>query len=157
MQFITCVRYPMNECILFIGFCVETCKIMALNIVDRSILRSIDRNTGNTELQLKEKTKNQCIPDALSALVYIHSKNMVHRDIKSKNVMLYNDRTRCKLTVFGLALKDDTETNSTVRDHGFAGMEKYCPKEVIDGQRLTVDQLKCIDIYSLALTTFDRS
>lgn len=116
---------------------------------------SLYDNLYYSELQLDETTKNQCIGDAFSALVYIHSKNMVHRDIKSKNIMLYNARTHCKLADFGLALKDDVETNSTVRDHGFAGTEKYCPKEVIDGQRLTVDQLKCVDVYSLALTTVE--
>lgn len=104
------------------------------------------------DVQFDEKTKNQFIWDALSALVYIHSMNMVHRDIKSRNVMLCSGKTHCKLADFGLALKDDTETNASGANHCFAGTEKYCPKEVIEGQWLKVDQLKRVDVYSLALT-----
>lgn len=103
-------------------------------------------------VQFNDRTKNQFISDTFSALSYIHSKNMVHRDIKSKNIMLCDSRTHCKLADFGLMLKDETETNASQRQHGFAGTEKYCPKEVIEGQRLTVEQLKCVDVYSLGLT-----
>ncbi|KAJ6638867.1 putative serine/threonine-protein kinase/receptor, partial [Pseudolycoriella hygida] len=111
--------------------------------------------TPNLALQFDEETKTQLICDSFSALQYIHSKNMVHRDIKSKNIMLFDDKSRCKLTDFGLALKDEAETNASTKDFGFAGTEKYCPKEVIDGERLTIEQLKQVDVYSLALTTVE--
>lgn len=80
---------------------------------------------------------------------------MVHRDIKSKNIMLCDERHHCKLTDFGLALKDDTESNTSTKHHGFAGTEKYCPKELIEGNKLTIEELKLVDVYSLALTTFE--
>lgn len=105
--------------------------------------------------QFDEKTKNQLICDSFLALQYIHSKNMVHRDIKSKNIMLFDNKSHCKLADFGLALKDETETNASTKDFGFAGTEKYCPKEVIDGERLTIENLKPVDVYSLALTTVE--
>lgn len=105
--------------------------------------------------QFDEKTKNQLIFDSFSALKYIHSKDMVHRDLKSKNILLFDDKSRCKLADFGLALKDETETDASTKNFGFAGTEKYCPKEVIEGERLTIDQLKPVDVYSLALTTLE--
>lgn len=114
---------------------------------------SLYDNLYYSERQFDEKTKNQMICDCFSALHYIHAKNMVHRDIKSKNIMLYDGKTRCKLADFGLALRDDTESNASTKDFGFAGTEKYCPKEIIDGERLTIEQLKRVDVYSLALTT----
>lgn len=107
------------------------------------------------EQQFDDNTKNQFICDLFSALQYIHSKDMVHRDIKSKNILLTVDKSQCKLADFGLALKDDTETNASTKDFGFAGTEKYCPKEVIEGERLTIAQLKLVDVYSLALTTVE--
>ncbi|XP_055308176.1 uncharacterized protein LOC129572258 [Sitodiplosis mosellana] len=105
--------------------------------------------------QFDEITKNQLICDSFTALQYIHSKNMVHRDIKSKNIMLFDDKSRCKLADFGLALKDEMETNASTKDFGFVGTEKYCPKEVIEGERLTIEELKLVDVYSLALTSVE--
>lgn len=105
--------------------------------------------------QFDEKTKNQLISDSFLALQYMHSRNIVHRDIKSKNILLFDDKSRCKLADFGLALKDETETNTSTNDFGFAGTEKYCPQEVIDGERLTIEELKRVDVYSLALTTVE--
>lgn len=72
-------------------------------------------------VQFDEKTKNQFICDFFAALKYIHAKNMVHRDIKSKNIMLCDHRSHCKLADFGLALKDDTESNASTKQFGFAG------------------------------------
>ena len=69
--------------------------------------------------------------------------------------MLFDDKNRCKLADFGLALKDEAETNASTKDYGFAGTEKYCPKEVIEGERLTTEELKLVDVYSLALTTVE--
>lgn len=71
--------------------------------------------------QFDEKTKNQFICDFFAALKYIHAKNMVHRDIKSKNIMLCKEKSHCKLADFGLALKDDTESNASTKQFGFAG------------------------------------
>lgn len=138
---------------------------------------SLYDNLYYSEEQFEDETKNQFICDCFSALKYIHSKNMVHRDIKSKNIMLCDQKSHCKLADFGLALKDDIESNSTTKQFGFAGTgkeychtlkpkwisfinhfdftEKYCPKEVLEGKRLTIDELKLVDVYSLALTTVE--
>lgn len=105
--------------------------------------------------QFDEKAKNQLICDSFSALQYVHSKNLVHRDIKSKNILLYDNKSRCKLADFGLALKDEVETNTSTKHHGFAGTEKYCPKEVIEGEPLTFEALKLVDVYSLAVTSVE--
>lgn len=135
----------------FYGACVVTPNLAL--VMELLVDGSLYDNLHYSEDQFDEKTKNTLICDCFSALQYIHSKNMVHRDIKSKNVMLYDDKKRCKLADFGLALKDDTESNASTKDFGFAGTEKYCPKEVIDGERLTIEELKRVDVYSLALTS----
>lgn len=138
----------------FYGACVVTPNLaLVMEILPDG---SLYDNLYYSEVQqFDEKTKNRLIFDSFSALIYLHSKSMVHRDIKSKNIMLFDDKTRCKLTDFGLALKDETETNASTKDFGFAGTEKYCPKEVIEGERLTIDELKRVDVYALALTTVE--
>lgn len=116
---------------------------------------SLYDNIHCLEVQFKDSLKNSFIVDLYSALSYLHTKGMVHRDIKSKNIMLCDNKTHCKLADFGLALKDDTATSSTVRSYGFAGTEKYSANEVLEGQKLTVSQLKASDVYSLALATVE--
>lgn len=34
-------------------------------------------------------------------------------------------------------------------------IEKYCPKEVLEGKRLTIEELKSVDVYASALTAFE--
>lgn len=137
----------------FFGACLETPNLAL--VMEFLPDGSLYDNLYYSEMQFDEITKNQFIYDSFSALEYIHTKNVVHRDIKSKNIMLCENRTHCKLADFGLALKDDAETNASTKEFGFAGTEKYCPKEVIEGQRLTIEELKRVDVYSLALTSVE--
>lgn len=138
----------------FYGACVVTPNL-ALVMEFLSDASLYDNLYYSEVQQFDEITKNQLIFDSFSALKYIHSKGMVHRDIKSKNILLFDEKSRCKLADFGLALKDETETNASTKEFGFAGTEKYCPKEVIEGKRLTIDELKHVDVYSLALTSLE--
>lgn len=137
----------------FYGACVETPNLAI--VMEFFPDGSLYDNLHIEEIQFEDSQKYQFIRDAFSALAYLHSKNMVHRDIKNRNIMLCDNKTHCKLIDFGLALKDETAANSTATEHGFAGTEKYCANEVLEGQKLTVAKLKIADVYSLALTSVE--
>lgn len=137
----------------FYGACVKTPNLAI--VMEFMPDGSLYDNLHIEQRQFTDNVKHQMIRDALSALVYLHAEKLVHRDIKSKNIMLYESFTRCKLTDFGLALRDEVESNSTCNDYAFAGTEKYCPKEVLAGDRLTIEQLTFVDVYSLALTALE--
>jgi len=75
--------------------------------------------TGGTIADLIQDKKNCCskgnwlvlsetdslgyLEDVLKAVKFLHSKGIVHRDIKGDNVLLAEDRLRAKLTDFGSA------------------------------------------------------
>ena len=61
---------------------------------------------------------------------HIHSKGVVHRDIKPQNVLIASDGT-LKLTDFGLARKVDASATS----HGVSGTLGYMPPEAFAGGR----------------------
>lgn len=106
--------------VIFYGACIVTPNLAL--VMEPLLDGSLYDNLYYTEQsQFDEKTKNQFICDFFSALKYIHAKNVVHRDIKSKNIMLCDAKSHCKLADFGLALKDDTESNASTKQFGFAG------------------------------------
>ena len=136
----------------FFGACVETPNLAIVMefMKEGSLYDAIILGT-----QFSDKTKFQLAEDMLSAIQYIHKLNMVHRDIKSSNVLLHYDVSKelhCKLADFGLALKEEIESSLSVADYTVVGTVKYSPFEVLEGEKLTLEQYKKVDVYSTALT-----
>lgn len=82
---------------------------------------------------LKEQTKlpiQQVIKIALQicdALKYAHSKDIIHRDIKSSNIMLSDDQ-QVKLVDFGISVERGRQSNAPE----FVGTPSYIAPELID-------------------------
>ena len=109
---------------------------------------------------LADKTKNGALPEAeavryirqvASALEYVHSKSMMHLDVKPANILLDEDGNAI-LIDFGLAKQYDTEGQQTSTtpvgiSHGYAPMEQYKRGGVSSFSPAT-------DIYSLGATLY---
>lgn len=81
-------------------------------------------------------------------LLYAHSSNIIHRDIKPQNVLIDKHKI-CKLTDFGIA-KIFQETNITLT--GMAvGTPEYMSPEQAEGQALDTQT----DIYSLGIVIYE--
>uniref|UniRef100_T1JEK4 non-specific serine/threonine protein kinase n=1 Tax=Strigamia maritima TaxID=126957 RepID=T1JEK4_STRMM len=101
--------------------------------------------------RLDTEQKYKMGKDCISAVKYLHSENITHRDIKSMNILVCEDYTHCKLSDFGLALKEETRASASVVDHSIVGTIRYSPPEVLKGDRLTISQFKTADVYSLSI------
>jgi len=89
------------------------------------------------------------VEQVASALDYAHSRGVIHRDIKPKNIMIAKDGT-VKVTDFGIAkrLKDEM---SRVSQTQVEGTPAYMAPEHLLGERID----RKIDIYSLAATVYE--
>ncbi len=94
----------------------------------------------------------QCLSDIGSALDYIHSEGIVHRDIKASNVLL-NEEGRCYLADFGIAriTSDATQLTST---GDVLGTVDYVAPELFEVHR-RADALS--DLYSLGVLLYEMA
>jgi serine/threonine protein kinase, bacterial len=99
-----------------------------------------------TELQVR-----QLLTDILPTLTYVHSKGMVHRDIKPDNIMLREGSNKPVLIDFG-AVKETMSTVETMSGNTgrsiVIGTPGFMPAEQVSGRPMFVS-----DIYALGLTS----
>ncbi len=85
------------------------------------------------------------------ALRYVHSRNLVHHDVKPANVMLSRSGT-VKLMDFGIARIQPTSLDETVTAHGtYAGTPGYMAPEQFT--RVATDAR--VDVYGLACLAYE--
>jgi len=95
-----------------------------------------------------EKEAWKFFKEQAEVLSYIHSRKLVHRDIKPDNIML-DSSGKSILMDFGLTLDED-RTRLT-KEGSFVGTLMYLPFEVLSGKKSTA----AADIYQLGLVTYE--
>lgn len=108
---------------------------------------------GNTD----EKTLLRFLRDVASGLDFLHSRNIIHRDIKPDNVLI-NQEGNFVITDFGVSskMKSTLRRNSTRAMSGsdIAGTIGYMAPELFSR---TPDAVKATDIWALGATVYEMA
>ncbi|EPS65163.1 hypothetical protein M569_09615 [Genlisea aurea] len=101
----------------------------------------------NRRKKLPFKTVIQLALDVARGLSYLHAKKIVHRDVKTENVLLDKNRT-AKLADFGVARVEASNPNDMTGETGTLG---YMAPEVLNGNPYN---RKC-DVYSFGICLWE--
>jgi eukaryotic-like serine/threonine-protein kinase len=112
--------------------------------------------------RLREKEALQYIEQIGAALIYVHSKDVLHRDVKPSNILLEKSLTigasrRPVLIDFGLArefISNKTMDASNIGTQFYAPIEQY-DRKFQPGEYRQVRLGKYTDVYALAATLYN--
>jgi serine/threonine protein kinase len=81
----------------------------------------------------------------IESISILHERGIIHRDIKTKNIFLFDDNKNLKIGDFGFTKQIDDASMST-----YCGILIYLPSEISNGERYKISS----DIWSLGIVLF---
>lgn len=121
---------------------------IVMEFAERGSLYQLLRN--ETDLDWRP-TRYQIAYDLVKGIAYLHEQNILHRDLKSLNILI-TSLYRAKITDFGLA-KIKTETSSTTTNSGSAiGTTRWQAPELF---KRGVTHSKPSDVYSCGMVLWE--
>jgi serine/threonine protein kinase len=128
-------------------------RIISADIKENALLIEMEYFEGKTLLRLLQENKVldeeiiiEYLKQILDALSFIHSKRLVHRDIKPDNILLNKDYSFVKVSDFGISKDLDYSSSDTIQG-AFSYMS---PEQLTDPSK--VDHRS--DFYSLAVVIY---
>lgn len=128
-------------------------KIISADIIDNALIIEMEYFEGitllkllNEKLKLDDELIIEYAKQILDALSFIHSKRLVHRDLKPDNILLNKDRSLIKISDFGISKDLDYSTSNSIQGAIFY----MSPEQLIDPNN--VDHRS--DFYSLAIILY---
>ena len=127
------------------------CELAEQNLYEKMTELTLGRQ------KLPEKTIASWIVQAATGLAYIHSKRIIHMDIKPENLLLGLDGV-VKVADFGMAIDLSGQKTDTIETDEYSGTRKYMAPEMISlalGTASTTEYGFPVDIYSLGKVVED--
>ncbi|KAM7265687.1 hypothetical protein ACFE04_003370 [Oxalis oulophora] len=145
-------RMNHENIVKFIGASVEPTMMIVTELLKGKTLQKYLWSVRPRRLDLKLALSFAL--DISRAMVYLHANGVIHRDLKPSNLLLTEDKTRVKISDFGLAREETTDDMSCE-----AGTYRWMAPELFSRDPLPVGVKKHydhkVDVYSFAIVMWE--
>ena len=112
---------------------------LLMELMDESLTRFLQRST----CPLPYHTQLNICHDVALALAYLHSNDIIHRDLSSNNVLLIGEGSRAKVTDFGMSKLIGINPRMTPAQTLCPGTPAYMPPEALVNPPRYSNKLDC--------------
>ena len=147
-SFLSAVRHP--NIVQYLGSYQDPetqLPVLLMELMDESLTQFLERSQ---EPLLHHKHVDLCHDIAL-ALSYLHSNDIIHRDLSSNNVLLIGAGYRAKVTDFGMAKLFDVNRSTLTPLTMCPGTLAYMSPEALDDPPVYTKKLDCFSFGVLAI------
>ena len=126
--FLKDIRHP--NIVQYLGMSHDTesgLPVLLMELMDESLTLFLENSTEPVPYHVQLTI---CL-DIARALSFLHSNNIIHRDLSSNNILLIG-KSRAKLTDFGMAKLHGLDRGAVKSNTTCPGTEVYMPPEAID-------------------------
>jgi len=146
METLTSLHHP--NIVQLMGICIENNEVyIVTEFVSGGSLR---KRLKNQDYALDWPIKVHIAKNLAMAMTYLHSRNIIHRDLKSHN-LLVGDNWKIKVCDFGLARKADAPKTGGNVAMTIVGTDDWMAPEVAQGQ----DYNSACDVFSYAMVLYE--
>ena len=125
--------------------------VLLMELMDESLTRFLERSTS----PLPYHTQLNICQDVALALAYLHSNDIIHRDLSSNNVLLIGEGSRAKVTDFGMSKFEGMNPRMTPLTM-CPGTTAYMPPEALVTPPRYSNKLDCFSHGVLAIQIVTR-
>ena len=152
-EFMSTIRHP--NIVQFLGTTQESemhLPVILMELMDDSLTHFLKSSTQPISYHIQV---NIC-HDIILALSFLHSNNIIHRDLSSNNVLLIGN-IRAKVTDFGMARLNELNTQSSCLTFTLCpGTEVYMPPEAVQDKPVYTDKIDCFSFGVLIVQILTR-
>ena len=152
-EFMNSIRHP--NIVQYLGLYQDPdtgLPALLMELMDDSLTHSVESSTQPIPYHIQV---NIC-HDITVALSFLHSNNIVHRDLSSNNVLLIGN-VRAKVTDFGMArLGDGTPRGTQLTFTMCPGTDVYMPPEAVQDKPVYSEKIDCFSFGVITLQILTR-
>ena len=127
--------------------------VLLMELMDGSLTQFLEKHQQGP---LPFHTQVNICHDVALALSFLHSNDIIHRDLSSNNVLMIGDR-RAKVTDFGMARLIDLNRKATRISFSMCpGTDVYMPPEAVREKPAYTEKIDCFAFGVLMLQTLSR-
>ena len=153
-EFLSTIRHP--NIVQYLGLCQDPytqLPVLLMELMDDSLTHFLESSLQPLPYHIQV---NVCHDVAL-ALSFLHSNDIVHRDLSSNNVLMFNN-IRAKVSDFGMARLGDI-TSLSAQHLTFTtcpGTDVYMPPEAVKEKPVYTDKIDCFSFGVIAIQIITR-